>query len=194
MTRLIVSCVMGVSVLFVPGALNHTTALRRGKCMSINAVQFRECIVQPVLRYLEPEIPYSKAAEELLMLTAAQESHLGTYLRQVKGPALGVYQVEPNTYRDIHKNFLVFNQGLWQKLKGLLAEHGLGDLDIVGNLHYATALARVHYLRAPASLPSEDNIVGLAAYWKRWYNTPKGKGTVSEAVRNYRHLVLMEGT
>ena len=40
--------------------------------------QLRELIVD-VLEYLEPEIPFSDAAGELLMLTAAQESHSVSY-------------------------------------------------------------------------------------------------------------------
>ena len=77
--------------------------------MSFDARQFRECIIRPTLRALEPEIPHSLVAEELLMLTAAHESHLGTYLKQKGGPALGIYQMEPATYRDLHENFLRFH-------------------------------------------------------------------------------------
>ena len=66
--------------------------------MSIDAQQFREEIVRPVLEHLDAADPGidSPNAEELLMLTAATESQLGRYLRQVRGPAIGVFQVEPN--------------------------------------------------------------------------------------------------
>ena len=39
---------------------------------------------------------YSDAAVDLLMLTAAQESACGKYIRQLgNGPALGIFQMEP---------------------------------------------------------------------------------------------------
>lgn len=39
---------------------------------------------------------YSEEAENLLMGTAAQESALGEYIRQLgNGPALGIFQMEP---------------------------------------------------------------------------------------------------
>jgi hypothetical protein len=59
-----------------------------------NITQFRELLIRPVLDSLQM---YSKDAEELLVFTCAAESNGGTYLHQVKGPALGIYQCEPST-------------------------------------------------------------------------------------------------
>jgi hypothetical protein len=42
-------------------------------------------------------IPVTITAADLLMATAAVETALGTYLLQIKGPARGVFQVEPAT-------------------------------------------------------------------------------------------------
>ena len=44
------------------------------------------------------------------------------------------------------------------------------------NLAYATAMARMLYWRKPEALPAADDIPGLAAYWKRHYNTAAGRG------------------
>lgn len=63
----------------------------------INYNQFKEHVVVPVLKYLEPEIPYSESAVNLLLMTAAHESRGGTYLKQINGPALGVYQMDQLT-------------------------------------------------------------------------------------------------
>lgn len=43
---------------------------------------------------------HSMAAEQLLLGTAIQESHL-KYRRQIGGPALGYFQVGTNTQDDI---------------------------------------------------------------------------------------------
>ena len=61
----------------------------------IDNKQLRELIIGPSLDALQM---YSKEAEEILVFTCASESLGGTYLKQVKGPALGIYQMEPATY------------------------------------------------------------------------------------------------
>ena len=155
--------------------------------MSINSVQFRD-MVEEVLKYLEPEIPYSYTALELLVLTAATESHLGTYLKQVNGPARGVFQMEPATESDIWKNYLEFRKPLATKVQSLRMGCHLDDL--VFNLAYQTAMARVHYFRAPAALP-KNNPQALAEYWKKWYNTDLGKGTPEKAVADYMRLAAL---
>ena len=48
---------------------------------------------------------HSDNAVNLLMGTAAQESHLGKYRKQIGGgPALGIFQMEPATFNDIVNN------------------------------------------------------------------------------------------
>lgn len=157
--------------------------------MSFDPQQFRECIIEPVLHFLDL---YSPAAVELLMGTAAQESHFGTYLKQIDGPALGIYQIEPATHRDLWDNFLTHRRDLSAKLGNLTSAGWPLDSKerLIGNLYYATAVARLIYYRDPQPLPAHDDLPGLAAYWKRVYNTAKGKGTVKEFLKNYRRLVL----
>lgn len=57
---------------------------------------------------------------------------------------------------------------------------GLSNLEIMQQLRddpkLASVFCRLHYRRAPVSLP--DDINGCAAQWKQYYNTIKGKGTV----------------
>jgi hypothetical protein len=67
----------------------------------INPKQLRDLITRTL-----KEIPngYSEDAVELLMMIAAHESKLGTYLRQVSGPALGIFQIEPATHDDAWLN------------------------------------------------------------------------------------------
>ena len=60
---------------------------------------------------------------------------------------------------------------------------------MIGNLYYAAAMARVHYLRRPEALPPAGDVEALGQYWKNFYNTFLGKGTVEEFVENYhRHV------
>ena len=52
---------------------------------------------------------YSDSAKVLLIGTCDIESNLGTYLYQINGPALGIYQMEPATHDDIILNYLKYN-------------------------------------------------------------------------------------
>lgn len=171
----------------------------------INANQLRELIIRPTLKYLEPEIPYSEDAVELLMMTAAHESHLGTYIAQVNGPALGIYQMEPATEQDIFVNFLQFKHTLDDKVEYLtndLYEHFIPEL--MCNLAYSTAMARVHYYRVPEALPTRkaikhpdqkeevtlDWIIAMAKYAKKHYNTELGKATWQQYADAYQRYCL----
>ena len=141
-------------------------------------------IIRPTLQYLEPEIPWSLAAEQLLLGTAAQESHLG-HLTGGKRD-LRMYQMEAATEKDIWINYLAFNSPLAVKVATL------GDID---ERYYAAALVRVHYWRTmrdgreTALFDIYNKTVDPARVWKKFYNTSKGKGTRRQFIDNYRRLV-----
>lgn len=61
----------------------------------INYAQFKRHVVDPVCK----EFPTPRKAAELLMKIAAHESSGGTYLHQIRGPAIGPWQMEPGTFR-----------------------------------------------------------------------------------------------
>lgn len=153
--------------------------------MSFDKNQYRE-LIRDVLIKADPVIPYSEAAVELLMLTCAQESHLGTYIEQIKGPAIGVFQMEPLTHNDIWINYVAYKPELKELLLKVLGEDTEPLWALKTNLEYQILMARIHYLRKPEGLPQDpENIQELAEYWKEHYNTRLGKGKPLEAVRNY---------
>ena len=160
----------------------------------MNAKQLRIMIVK-VLTYLSPELPSSSAAVELLMLTACTESACGHYTRQVNGPALGIFQMEPRTEKCIFKNYLS-NKPFYPKILNLMYRDNTYNLmpDLEFNMAYAIAMTRVYYFRVPKALPEVNyfdrqitypSVQRLAQYWKQYYNTPKGKGTVEKAIKDY---------
>jgi len=151
--------------------------------MSIDATQLKELVIIPTLKYLSPEIALSRAAVNLLMMTAAHESRLGSYLAQLGGPALGIYQIEPATDLDIHLNFLGYNKRLADKV----AMYRPSPEQDFG---YATAIARVHYYRDSEALPKHDDLIGLANYCKRVWNTEAGKASARDYYSAYQELVL----
>jgi hypothetical protein len=133
----------------------------------------------------------SPSAVNLLLGTAAQESGFGTYLRQISGPALGVFQMEPATEADIWQNYLHYHGGLRDLVVQCTFISFPTPEALIWNLAYSIAMARIKYYRSPDPLPSPDDIQGLAAYWKNVYNTQKGKGKVEEFIENYQRYILI---
>ena len=131
---------------------------------------------------------HSDNAVNLLMGTAAQESHLGKYRRQLGGgPALGIFQMELATFDDIVKNYLRYKPELAARIERVARISRFKAEDLENNDLLATCMARVHYLRVREAIPSD--LEGWARYWKRYYNTLLGKGTEEEFIANYKRLV-----
>jgi hypothetical protein len=151
--------------------------------MSIDVKQLKLFVIVPTLAKLGL---YSEAAVNLLLGTCAQESAMGTYLKQINGPALGIYQMEPNTHDDICDNFLKYRPELAGKVLGI---DSCQSANLMNNLAYATAMARIQYLRAPAELPDANDTPELGRYWKLFYNSQNGKGCIDEFVANYARYV-----
>ncbi len=158
--------------------------------MSFNQKQFRT-LISETLKNLKLHSP---SAVNLLLGTAAQESYFGTYLRQIDGPAQGVYQMEARTERDIWINFLKYRPELKDRVCNSSGMTGRPltnlphSLALRGNLLYQTVMCRIHYLRVPEAFPMPDDVYGLAHYWKKHYNTSQGNGTVAGFIDNYKHF------
>jgi len=150
--------------------------------------QVKEHIVIPVLKQMS--IPYSEEAVELLLMTCAHESNGGEYIRQIEGPACGIYQMEPITHDDIWNNYLDYRQDLKDDVEKWAFENTTIDQDI-GNMYYATAMARVHYWRVPEALPTREGygsrawLNALSQYAKDHYNTHLGKATPEKYLTDY---------
>lgn len=155
--------------------------------MSMNVKQLRENVIEQVLKgELSELIPYSHEAVHLLLMTAAHESMMGTYIQQVGGPAQGIYQMEPATEKDIYENYLAHRRTIQRVVDSFVPSERPGD-QLIGNLYYATAMARVHYWRVPTALPRMKNyedkyhyVQALAVYAKEYFNTHLGKAKVSD--------------
>lgn len=147
--------------------------------MSFNSNQFRE-IIRRSLELFNPAMT-SDAAVELLSLTCAVESDMGTYLHQVGGPARGCMMIEPPTYHDVVTRLIipVFPKFPIQQVDSL-------DTDIEASI----VVARFKYWPFSQPLPNADDVSGLAKYWKRYYNTELGRGTVEKAIEKYQRYCL----
>lgn len=139
---------------------------------------FRKHVIRPACHALDM---WSQEAEDLLLGTALVESRL-FYMRQLEdGPALGFFQMEPGTHNDIWENFLRYRPKLQAKVM-CVADR---PQDMITNLIYAAMMARLQYFRDPEPIP--DTPEGQAAYWKRVFNTHKGKGSPEKYLQAWRN-------
>jgi hypothetical protein len=138
----------------------------------LNIQQLRVDVVRPVLQHLGL---HSVVAENLVLGTALVESLAG-YLRQV--------------HDDIWNHYLRYNTDLESRVSVLLTPVALTDgaRELIGNLYYGAAMCRVHYRRVLEALPIND-AHAMAYYWKQYYNTPKGKGTIYKAVPHFEAVL-----
>ena len=138
----------------------------------IDPGQFLRHIIRPTLTSMGM---HSEPAERLLLCTALVESNLEWLRQHGGGPALGVYQIEPATARDVFYRYLGPREALKAKIEPFMTLQPVNE-QLVTNLAFATAMARVRYWMMPEALPGADDGEGLAAYWKRHYNTALGAG------------------
>lgn len=156
----------------------------------IEPQQFRLEIIRPVLAHLE--LGAEDSAETLLLGTAVTESGL-CYLRQHGGgPALGAYQIEPASHVDVYINFLDFPRWfeLRARVRALVFPAMSSERQLICNLAYATAIARIIYWRRPEPLPALDDLDGLAGYWKNHFNTRAGAGRRDDFLRKAGKYLL----
>lgn len=182
--------------------------------------QFKELIVRPTLKALcfteHKKMPDGKesaithhfdteSAVNLLTATALVESNLSG-LKQINGPALGFYQIEPATANDCWLNFLLdrpafvdsvyFASGFPQSevsQRNRVKAPTVNNL--MTNLAYATCMARVIYYRIPESLPvmtddEEQDSESLYWYYKKYYNTDKGKANIVRDLPLFRQTIM----
>ena len=171
--------------------------------MTIAASDFRTCVIKPALSALEAVgIPHTEVAENLLMVTAAVESNLGTYLVQRGGPALGVFQLEPTSMVNLLSKVTLAQRGVINKFKSPQSF----SAQLPTNLLLAAVLCRLFYWQIPTPLPEpifgtfsvdpETGVITNTGYWgyyKRWYNTVLGaatEGMFATAVDLYTDIIL----
>lgn len=170
--------------------------------MGLDARQLLYYVIRPALRVLGERYATS-AAERLVLGTAAVESVGLRFIHQLgNGPALGLWQMEPVTFRDHWRvGGLIDRYNLREKLLSMshtrarvvFADGMTTDqptpIELCSNLALGAAMCRVHYLRDPKPLPGENDVFGMAETWKRAYNTVAGAGTVDGFRQFYNQVV-----
>jgi len=161
--------------------------------MGICATELRQWVIKPTLKRLGV---YSKAAENLLLATAAHESGLGTHLKPAGQRALGIYQIHSLTHRHIWDDHLAQISDTASLVRGLASQHDFlahPHAELATNLSYATAIAWFMYARhEDFCLPQDaDDIAALGNLWKRFYH-PKSSSDNRDFCQSYQRCVQAE--
>lgn len=117
----------------------------------------------------------------MIIETACVESNCGEYIKQLKGPACSIFQIEPRTAKDIINNFISKNELRLENFTKLYNKNLTLEQNLCTNLMFAIFMCRMFYLRIKEPVPSTVEL--RAKYWKKYYNTEKGKGTVERYIK-----------
>lgn len=151
-----------------------------------NITQFREFIVAPALNAIQIR---SKEFIELLVFTCAVESAGGTYVKQVQGPALGIFQMEPNSFTDLWVNYVIRKPEICNALSLNLGVHRMPQPDeMISNLLLAAALCGLFYQRFKVD-PKDMTEDTLWTLYKTHYNTDAGKAERDPSIKAYRKFI-----
>lgn len=123
-------------------------------------------------------------AVDLLMETAAQETHCGQLRDPTPdGAGRGAFQCDFIAFDDVidRTGAHVINQVI-EAFGVDLRRVSYESLDFSPLV--AAIICRLHYRLIPDAIP--DSIAGRAEYWKRYYNTVAGAGSPADYVKNAR--------
>jgi len=160
--------------------------------MGINKSDLLHYIIEPALNNIKL---CGKSAELLLLGTAELETNCGTYLVQRPKPyAFGLWQQQENSFVDIIK---LLNNPKHRKLRKRfdkvfnLDGNTIPPLEcVIGDLRYAATICRLFYYRFSKALPESCDYVGLANYYKTYYNTKFGATKIEKAIKVFKSIVI----
>ena len=155
--------------------------------------QWMKHVVRPTLEHLsvvEPRLG-GLASEQLMLGTAIAESGLSALAQIGGGPAVSMFQIEPATFKDIYYRYLQKpgKESLQTAIRELQVS-AFGPLaQLSGNRFFACGIARIKFWMVPDPLPHLNDLEGMGAYYKTWYNTEGGAGDAGRWADLYRQFV-----
>ena len=136
-------------------------------------------VVRPALALMGPAYS-TEAAVSLVTGTALVETN-ASYLKQIAGPALGLFQMEPTTLFDIWDRWLKLPEqaGLRSRLIETIPIVSDIETQVVFDMRFAAIMCRCKYRMSEAALPAVGDPLGMCKFWKAAYNTATGAGWVN---------------
>lgn len=160
--------------------------------MTAEAEALRLNAIRPALHALEPIIPWSQAAENLVLGTAAHES--GGFVHRVQiggGPARGLFQMELATFRDLYDRYLGAHPALRRNVDTLWPNDGSDPWpQIEINDRFAAAMCRIRYWDSAAKINFDPrDVFEMSRCWSQFYNTRRDPVLEAQFVTNFRRYI-----
>ena len=97
--------------------------------------------------------------------------------------------MEEATHDDLWMNYLLYRKALVNDIEDITGYNfeSANSEALKTDDRYACVMCRVHYLRVPRPLPPAGDARAQAEYWKRWYNTSQGAGTIEHFMEADSH-------
>jgi|TARA_Y100001938_G_scaffold150482_1_gene241606 hypothetical protein len=139
-------------------------------------------IIDEVLHQLEDAgIKRTVEAYNLVFETGLAESGYRAIEGYGEGnPAVSFWQLEPETIRDMWDNYISYRKPLIEACYKLGLIEANKVFSVFSNIALASAFCRIYYRRKPGAIPK--TMPARAEYWKKHYNTYKGRGTVDHYI------------
>ena len=134
----------------------------------LNPQQFTDLLLAPALKAIDM---YSADAMHLMLRTALVESRL-THIKQIpNGPALGLFQIEWDTYLDVCR-YLSDRPSLRFAILDYTERLVLpkNPTSLIADISLNILIARIKYWMQPEPLPSHKDFISQANYYERYYN------------------------
>lgn len=173
---------MSKVVTLFPGQPRFGVQPRARSDSRMDVESFKLDLVRPVLKVTNM---WSMAAEQLIVGTALAESGLRFVTQLAGGPGLSFMQIEPKSYYDVIE-YLAWKHELKSRvLSACYMEIFPDHTCLTWNLRLSILIARLIYWRRPEPLPSYGDVAGMSQYWKDFYNSSLGKGTVEHYIQSW---------
>lgn len=122
-------------------------------------------------------------ARNLLLATAIMESDLRARFQDSVGDAIGLFQVEYGTYRDLWRRAIRYKHPeLYKAMRRHFGDAENGEIkfeDLQRNDIVGAMFARIKYFESGRKIPPSDDTAAQAKLYKEVYNTSAGRGDVS---------------
>ena len=139
----------------------------------------------------------SPDVRELLLTTAFVETNLYPRFQDKGGDAIGLFQIEYGTYRDLWRRAIPkHHPKLYQAMRLRFGDSQTGEIkfeQLQKNDVVSALFARVKYYESASPISSLDNIDAQADYYKRIYNTAKGKANIEKFKKAREQIEAMSG-
>lgn len=132
-----------------------------------------------------------KGYVDLLLETCAVESLRGLLVKQKRGPARGIFQMEPLTEKDTLTWLKSYFPDLYKEVMIFYDKSKSAEWNRTYNVPYTAAMSTVYYWRCCGDELAEaiGSRESRAVIWKTYYNTHLGKGTVEKYIeKSEKHL------